>query len=345
VKILNRAFAKGLVKWFGENKQGWPWRLNATPYSVWISEVMLQQTVLKTVCRYFDKWMTIFPDVSHLAAASENDVLVVWEGLGYYSRAKNCLRAARIILEKYNGHLPSDYKALTFLPGIGDYTASAILSIAFHRPYPAIDANVRRVFQRLLKIKENLAGLKEKLKAILPSDNPGDFNQALMELGQTICLPHHPLCSSCPLKKQCLSFRYQVQDLIPVKKTSKLVTKYTLVLILVCNKSVWAMQKEKGLFKTLWIFPGINYEESHKVLPGMIPSEHLVSSLDRVIHYYTRYKDYLYPRIYRVKKKFPEYHFNGQWVDLKLLDSLPFPSAYRKIIKNLHLSDHMNVVG
>ena len=204
-----------LLAWFGLNRRGLPWREDRTPYRVWISEIMLQQTRVDTVIAYYQKWLEAFPTIADLAAAGEQDVLKRWEGLGYYSRARSLHRAARIVVRDYGGELPSDPDALAKLPGIGPYTAGSISSIAFGNPVPAIDGNVRRVYSRLfdlsapLRSKASEAELKRISERFLADPNvsaaPGDFLEALMDLGATICAPAAPRCPICPLRDDCLA--------------------------------------------------------------------------------------------------------------------------------------------
>ncbi len=180
---------KKILLWFNEKRRIYPWRLNRTPYSVWISEIMLQQTVISTVIPYFQKWMKKYPTIFKLSESSEKEVLTFWQGLGYYSRVKNILKAAKMIINDYKGSIPDDYEQLIQLPGIGDYTSSAILSIAFNKPYPVIDANVKRVMSRvfgwriwtiLLEVK-----LKNILKELIFNRSPREFNESIMELGKS----------------------------------------------------------------------------------------------------------------------------------------------------------------
>ena len=202
-------FTERLLTWHRDNRADLPWRRDPEPYQVWLSEVMLQQTRVETVIPYFDRFVRAFPTIEALAAAPLDDVLKLWEGLGYYSRARNLQRAARVIVEERNGVMPSEVEDLLELPGIGRYTAGAIASIAFRRAAPVLDGNVIRVYARLLDLDDDIgqSATREKLWRIaeewLPAGAAGEYNQALMELGQRLCRPKNPLCEKCPLQAHC----------------------------------------------------------------------------------------------------------------------------------------------
>jgi len=213
-----------LLRWYDSHARILPWRENPDPYAVWISEIMLQQTRVEAVIPYFDRWMKAFPDLPSLAAASEAEVLKLWEGLGYYSRARNIRRAAGLVMEKYGGSLPSSFEGLRSLPGVGDYTAGAIASIAFQLPVPCVDGNVLRVVTRIAAEKADIMSaatkrlIAEWLREIIPVERPGDFNQAMMELGATVCLPNGaPKCENCPVSGLCEARRQNRIDEFPVK--------------------------------------------------------------------------------------------------------------------------------
>ena len=213
-----------LLAWYRQNKRTLPWRDHPDPYAVWVSEIMLQQTRVETVIPYFERWMRLFPAINDLAKASEHDVLNAWEGLGYYSRARNLHKAARIVAEKYNGELPYNLDDLRALPGIGRYTVGAIASMAFGMDAPTLDGNLRRVFARLFDVTEpadSPAGEKilwSLAAEHLPKGQAGDYNQALMDLGAAICLPRNPRCLICPLMKMCKARENGTQEARPVLK-------------------------------------------------------------------------------------------------------------------------------
>ena len=215
-----------LLAWFGRCGRKLPWRgaKPRDPYHVWVSEIMLQQTRTETVKAYFTRWMALFPTVADLARAEEENVLRAWQGLGYYSRARNLLRAAREIAVRCGGRIPSDVKTLKSLPGIGEYTVGAIASLAYGRPVPAVDGNLLRVLARLYAVeadilspegKKRITGLAER---VIPPDRPGDFNEALMDLGAEICIPKAPRCTVCPLQHSCEARRRGLETVLPVRK-------------------------------------------------------------------------------------------------------------------------------
>jgi A/G-specific adenine glycosylase len=198
-----------LVDWYDARKRDLPWRRTRDPYAIWVSEVMLQQTQVKTVLGYYERWMQRFPTLSALAGADDADVLHAWQGLGYYSRARRLLSGARVVAERHGGKLPREVEALLALPGIGPYSAGAIASIAFGLPEPIVDGNVVRVLCRLFALEGDptKSPLKQELwrkaRALVPADKPSEFNQSLMELGATLCTPTSPRCPECPVAKQC----------------------------------------------------------------------------------------------------------------------------------------------
>ncbi len=196
--FLSSSFQDKLLRWYRRHARKLPWRQTRDPYRIWVSEVMLQQTRVAAAIPYFERFIERFPDVESLARAPEEELLRAWSGLGYYSRARNLQRAAKLIAER--GSIPNDYDALRELPGIGQYTAAAVASIAFNQPYAVVDGNVRRVLSRVACRNE---GLDEMAEALLDRKHPGRYNQALMELGATVCLPREPHCGACPVAALC----------------------------------------------------------------------------------------------------------------------------------------------
>ena len=247
-----------------------PWRNHPDPYAVWVSEIMLQQTRVETVIPYFEKWMNLFPNVNALANSSEQDVLNAWEGLGYYSRARNLHKAAKIVASKFNGELPRDLTELRSLPGIGRYTVGAIASMAFGMDEPTLDGNLRRVFSRLFDVDifaDSPAGEKilwELAAQNLPKGQAGDYNQALMDLGSMICTPKNPRCLLCPLMKICEARQRGTQDLRPVLKPKKVVPQYVhaAAVIIQRGRVLLAQRPLDGLLGGMWEFPNARVEEN-----------------------------------------------------------------------------------
>ena len=241
-----------LVNWFEENQRPLPWRVGYDPYHVWISEVMLQQTQVETALPFYGRFIREFPTVHALAKADEERVLKLWAGLGYYRRAKNLMAAAREVVAKHRGEIPSDYDALMALPGIGQYMAGAILSIAFNKPYPVVDGNVRRVLSRVYGWTEDAPRkLWDAASRLAREGEPRAVNQALMELGATVCSFKSPRCLLCPIQSSCVAFRAGLQDKIPpVKKRP--VTVHVHLFAVVCRKrNRYLMKPAEGM----WEFP------------------------------------------------------------------------------------------
>ncbi|MBC5649240.1 A/G-specific adenine glycosylase [Christensenella tenuis] len=253
-----------LLQWYGKNARILPWRDVPTPYRVWISEIMLQQTRVTAVMPYYERFLHALPNPAALASVPDEELMKLWEGLGYYNRARNLKKAAQIIVNEFGGDLPSSFDALLSLPGIGSYTAGAIASIAFGIPVPAVDGNVLRVISRVCASYDNISDAKVKqrmeqeLTGVMPRDCAGDFNQALMELGATVCLPNGgPLCAQCPLAALCKAHLNGLTNAIPVKTAKKKRRIEARTVFVILNKSRVALKKRKdtGLLADLWEFP------------------------------------------------------------------------------------------
>ena len=253
-----------LLQWYRENARVLPWRSDPTPYHVWISEIMLQQTRVAAVLDYYRRFLAELPTVADLAAVEEDRLMKLWQGLGYYNRARNLQKAARQIMEDHGGVFPDNYEAIHALAGIGDYTAGAISSIAFGIPEPAVDGNVLRVVARItgddgdIMKPDTKARMGAALKRVMPVDAPGDFNQALMELGATVCLPNGaPLCDQCPAKEFCVARLTERTGELPVKaaKKARRVEERTVFLIFRDGAVALRRRKSRGLLAGLWEYP------------------------------------------------------------------------------------------
>jgi len=276
--ILDR-IVKPLLAWYDKGHRELPWREDKNPYRIWVSEIMLQQTRVEAVIPYFTRFMDVFPDIRAVAMADDDLLLKNWEGLGYYSRARNLKKAAGIIEEQYGGRMPDTWEELQMLPGIGSYTAGAIASIAYDRCAPAVDGNVLRVLSRLRMDDEFITRqavkkrVEEELLAVMPKDRPGDFNQALMELGATVCIPNgEPKCGECPWKELCLAKAQNCTNEYP-KKEKKKGRKIELktVLILKHREDVAIHKRpDKGLLAGLYELPN---------LEGHLDEEEVISRL------------------------------------------------------------------
>ena len=253
-----------LLAWYDENRRRLPWREQVSPYRTWVSEVMLQQTRVQAVLPYFQRFMEAAPTAAALAELPEETLLRLWQGLGYYSRARNLKKAAQTIMEDFGGRFPDSYDALRTLAGVGDYTAGAILSIAFGQPVPAVDGNVLRVAARITGSRENVldpkvrAACRELMAAVIPHDRPGDFNQALMDLGAGVCLPGGtPLCGECPARAFCAACQEGTQRLLPVREKKQAKREQQLTVFVLRQDGCVALRHrdDTGLLASLWEYP------------------------------------------------------------------------------------------
>jgi len=253
-----------LLQWYEENARELPWRQDVTAYRIWISEIMLQQTRVTAVMGYFTRFLEAFPTVEALANAPEERLLKLWQGLGYYSRARNLQKAAQQIMERHNGQFPAEYEDIRALAGVGDYTAAAIASIAFGLPYPAVDGNLLRVAARVMGDDTDITApagkrhFSEAIAAVFPVKYPGMFNQAMMDLGATVCLPNGaPLCDRCPAAWFCEANRRGIQEKLPVRSAKKprRIEERNVFFFFRNNRVALRQRPEKGLLAKLWEFP------------------------------------------------------------------------------------------
>ena len=322
-------FSKDLLSWYDAHARALPWRGEKDPYRVWLSEIMLQQTQTQTVKGYYARFLERFPDVFALAAADEEAVLKLWEGLGYYSRARNLHACAQKIVDEYGGRFPESAAELRRLPGIGDYTAGAIASIAFGKPEPAVDGNVLRVLARLERSGENVgsekvkAAFREQLRAIYPADRPGEFTSALMELGETVCVPGTPSCPLCPLAGLCRAHAHREETLYPVlpEKKPRRIEKRR-VLLLRCGDAVAVRRRpEKGLLAGLWELP--NDLESDPPAGGIFCGE--------AVHVFSHVEWHMRGYLVDCETRRPGF----VWVTGAERRALAFPTAFRYYIQQL----------
>ncbi|MBB4825363.1 A/G-specific adenine glycosylase [Sporosarcina luteola] len=264
-----KLFQEALVSWYYREKRDLPWRKTSDPYKIWVSEVMLQQTRVEAVIPYYERFTAKFPTMESLANANEEELLKMWEGLGYYSRARNLQQGVREVVESYGGMVPSTRKEISSLRGVGPYTAGAILSIAFGIPEHAVDGNVMRVLSRILLIEEDIAlpktrkTFEQAVMDLIYKEDPSAFNQALMELGATICIPR-PKCLLCPVRDFCAAFEEGRQDALPIKtKKTKMKTIPLAFYAITDGSGHWLMQQrpDKGLLAKMWEFPTVNLLE------------------------------------------------------------------------------------
>lgn len=267
-----KLFQKDLLHWYEANKRDLPWRKDQDPYKVWVSEIMLQQTRVDTVIPYFNRFITQYPTVYDLAKADSQEVLKAWEGLGYYSRARNLQHAVREVVETYNGTVPKTPEELGSLKGIGPYTRGAILSIAFDQPEPAVDGNVMRVLSRVLKIEDNISEHKvrrqfeQHVRELISIEDPSSFNQGIMELGALICTPKAPKCTLCPVQTHCKAYAEGVETQLPIKSKAKKQTAIQYIALLIKNDNneyVIKQRPNKGLLADLWQFLMVPMDEAN----------------------------------------------------------------------------------
>ena len=269
-----------LLAWYDLHARTLPWRGIHDPYRTWVSETMLQQTRVETVLGYYERFLARFPTVADLAAAPEDDVLKLWEGLGYYSRARNLHKGAKQVMDEHGGVIPSDAEALRKISGIGPYTAGAIASIAFDQPVPAVDGNVIRVVSRLKGIRENVGipsvrrALDGEAAALVPKERPGDFNQAMMDLGAKICVPGTPACEKCPLQSECDAFAAGDAEDLPVlpRKNPPKVLDYAVCLIF-SGERVLMRQRTEAMLRGLWVFPMLEGSYPLRQLPAAVKKQ------------------------------------------------------------------------
>lgn len=353
---LRRAVVKRLVPWFRQNARDLPWRLEPrNPYHVWVSEIMLQQTRVDTVIGYFNRFLRLFPDPSALAAAPLQKLLKAWEGLGYYSRARNLQAAARILVERHSGALPDDPAALAALPGLGPYTVAAIASFAFGRPLAVLDGNVIRVLSRLVAFPQSTdlpasrRALQALADALLPPSAPGPANEAWMELGALVCTPRSPRCADCPLSAVCRARRAGTPETYPVRSKKMDIPHKIVGAAIILNRRNQIMiaqrRPEKGMLAGLWEFPGGKIAPP-ETMPQCIARElyeemrlrlEVGPRLTVVEHAYSHFTISLHAHFARIVSGRP-LHIecaDHAWTTLDEIDQYPFSKADLVVIQAL----------
>jgi A/G-specific adenine glycosylase len=347
-------FSRPLLDWFAAHARDLPWRRTYDPYQVWISEVMLQQTQMDRVVGYFQRWMAEFPDVRVLAKAQEDKVLAAWEGLGYYTRARNLLRAARYVMDNLSGILPRDHAGWLALPGVGPYTAAAVCAIAYNQPHAVVDANVSRVLARIFDldapVRQRAAAtfIAEQALTLTPPGQARHFSQALMELGALICLPRRPRCSSCPLHDVCEARRLDIvlERPVPAKAVTYIPIDVATGVLMAQGLIYIQKRPATGVWAGLWEFPGGTIEgaetpEQTLIREYMEETGFAVNDLRKlavVRHGYTKYRVALHCYRCRLDDDQPnpppiltaaqEY----RWVHPDELNHFAFPAGHRKLI-------------
>ena len=361
------AIRRNLLRWYRRSHRDLPWRRTADPYAVWVSEIMLQQTRVETVVPYFERFIRQFPTIRALAKAPLEKVLRAWQGLGYYSRARNLHAAAKRVVAEHAGRIPSTAEGLRTLPGIGRYTAGAIASIAFGRDEPVVDGNVARVLSRVMGLRGNVKspavlrrlwdiaeellpkrpGTVPKRRGQSPQNDPGDFNQGLMELGATVCTPSSPACDTCPLRQQCrAAIRGRAHRRVNTGR-AKTPPHYDVAVgvILKRGRILIGRRRPEGLLGGLWELPG------GKILPGESPAAAVVREvreelgidvrpvreLPTVDHAYSHFRVTIHPLVceHVAGRPRPIGPDACRWVAIAALDPYPFPAATIRILKGL----------
>ena len=357
------AIQDALLAWFAGHQRDFPWRKNYVPYHVWISEIMGQQTQMDRVVDYFLRWIDRFPDIEAVAAAQELLILKAWEGLGYYSRAKNIVLAAQAIMKTHDGQLPADYASLLALPGIGPYTAAAIMSIAFNEDFPLLDANVERLFTRLLDIAQPVKNgrsqslLRDMAQRLLPGGRARMFNQALMEFGALICKPRNPECSSCFLASYCLALERETVEARPVRLKKGKAIDIVMACGIIEHQGLYYIQQRKpdGVWGSLWEFPGDRLKQ------GETPQQAARREIEKktafivgdlqpffvVVHHYTKYRVTLHGFTCSLVGGEGTPVLNAalqyRWSTGTGLVDYPFPSGHKQLVDHLLKQQHFVV--
>ncbi len=349
-----RDFVEPLVRWFRATARELPWRRTYNPYHVWLSEIMLQQTQMERGVAYFLRWIERFPDVRAVAAADQQEILKYWEGLGYYARARNLHKAARVITAEFAGEVPCDYRQLLALPGIGPYTAAAVASIAGNRDVPVIDANVIRVYARLFDIaqpvmeqpgKKRLAAIAQEL---LPPGRARIFNQALMDLGGLVCLPKNPRCPICPVASSCRALPAGTVAERPVLVRGKKKVPVIRVAGIICSRGRIFIQqrREDQVWGGLWEFPGGEPADQPPAVAAaaLILAEtalivRVIEALPTIIHHYTHHKIILHCYLCELADEHAQPTLTSavdyRWTHPAELDRYAFPAGPRKLLAHL----------
>lgn len=348
-RAQDRGFARRLTAWYKGHHRRLPWRESTDPYRIWISEIMLQQTTVQAVIPYFERWTRLFPDMRTLARAPLQKVLRAWQGLGYYQRARNVHRAARIFTRDHGGLIPDDEKTLSRQPGFGPYTTAAVLSLAYGRPLPVVDANVRRVLMRIIGLPGEASARNDKvileyLRGILPSRDPGLFNQAIMELGALVCRNRNPQCLLCPVLENCRAAREGSQEVIPRPRKQSM-KKIEAVVAVIEDQGRFLIQKRPptGLFAGLWEFPGGKRNRGEGLVEALRREvrEEVGAEIKNirfrttVKHAYTQFLAALHVFSGELAKKPAPARANQRWVSLASIRRYPLPSGTVKIVNFL----------
>ena len=336
---MNRKnFTNTILGWYDQGHRDLPWRRTQDPYRIWISEIMLQQTRAETVVSYYERFLARYPTVQDLASAPEEELLKAWEGLGYYSRARSLQKAAKAIVSQYDGQLPADLNKLRALPGVGDYTAGAIASIAFGIPAAAVDGNVERVLCRWDAITDEVGTpavrrqIAARAQALVPRDRPGAFANAMMEMGATMCTPKNPRCLLCPVREGCLGFAQGIAQELPRKAKKKAQrVENRAVLLVFCDNRVLIVKRQEKLLGGLFVFPDVLEESDPARLCRALEALGIRAAYDERLgharHVFTHliWEMDVHAVVADEMTQVP----GGQWVSRDELAALPLPTAVK----------------
>jgi len=343
-------FQKNLLDWYKNNARLLPWRKGKNPYYIWISEIMLQQTRVNTVKNYFTPFIERFPTIQDLASAEPTEILCYWQGLGYYRRALNIVKTAKIINRDYQGSFPIHYQEILSLPGIGPYTAGAIASISFNQAVPAIDGNVKRIISRIFFLIEDInhndaiKKINEKINQLIPEQRPGDFNQALMEIGATICTPRRPDCQKCPVKNDCMAALKMKQDSLPIKSKKKTPKPMIMEIAIVKkdNKLLLVKRTDEGLLADMWGLPAIESPSSFpngKLIQKQVEKQYGLKVrgkplfIKKLNHIFTHRIWKIYIFLISTENNQISQLPNIFWSNKEELENFPIPQAFQKCLK------------
>lgn len=355
---VRRRFTAPLLEWYHSLGRDLPWRRTDDPYCIWLSEIMLQQTQVVTVLPYYHRFLETFPTIKALASADLEAVLKLWQGLGYYARARHLHRAAQILVSQFSAKMPESFESVIALPGIGRSTAGAILTIAHGKCYPILDGNVRRVLCRFFAIegdpreKSVDAWLWHCSETLMPKHNASHYLQAIMDLGATVCMPKQPSCTRCPVEKSCAARKKGLEMLLPIKAPSKKVPHYDYFAGVICVDNAVLIRRRplKGLLAGLWEFPGERVAENSKQASIVLAHERFFrehlgldtresKSYMTIQHVFTHFKMTLHVFLHHSKKRM-EVASPLDWVERETLSDRPFSSAHQKIV--LQLTEKQN---
>ncbi len=342
-----------MISWYTKNKRPLTFRTTKDPYKIWLSEVMLQQTKVKTTLPYYESWLKKFPTLESVALSNLDSLLKLWEGLGYYRRCNNFYKATKLVVSDFNSKIPKEKSRFMSLPGVGDYTASAVLSIAFNKPYAVLDGNVKRVMSRIIGIKTltnyNIKRINKFLNSVICKKKPGDFNQGLMEIGALICKPYNPVCIECPISNFCYALKRNRPDAYPIKIKYKPKPHYNVVIGIIWRKDKFYIQKRKNdqMLGGLWEFPGgvVKQEQDPELaLKQKLYKEcgvcvKIFKKVGFIDHAFSHFTIRLNGYFCKEEKYSLDKNKSRRWILKKNIKNYSFPKANHKFFNQLELNN------